>query len=184
MDIMDRTIFDRLALKYKILEQIKYEDYEVKIWIMSHMDRENIIDVQGFGKFACKSFMEKGKGYADLIKVVNFLKNAQVLFIPDERAHIIQYRFVGESQYEFQRLMLDVEKVIHNKDKTELAELFNDCINKEGGSGFFAGNKIEHFRNIKQDNSKIKSFLYNFLNSNATSFANFVLKLLIEYDPK
>ena len=87
---MDSEIYRRLSLRYKILEQIGYDQYQIKIWIMSHMDIQDKIDIEGFGKFSCKSFMKKGKSYNYLIAQVKDLVNRKVLLIVD-RHHPFKY---------------------------------------------------------------------------------------------
>ena len=177
---MEKADFTLLSSKYDILKRIKFHEYEIKIWVMSHMDKKRMIDVQGFGEFTCESFMNKGKNYSDLINMVNFLTERGVFFIVDKNSDLIQYRFDGDSQFKFKNLMRNVKKEMLRRDPSELASLFYNCLENEEKLGIFSGNKQEHFRVLKKTNGAIEKFLYDFLNSNATSYANFILQLLFK----
>ena len=176
---MDEKIYRILSNRYPILEKIGFDEYQIKIWIMAHMDMQDKIDVQGFGKFSCKSFMKKNKSYQDLIKQVNELVNRQVLFIVDKHANIIEYRFNGEGQYEFQKLVLGATEQFRNRGTSELTNLFRDCLKEENESSFINSNLMEFFEQTKRDPKKIKEFLTTFLVANASAYALFLLSLLV-----
>lgn len=176
---MNKMTYDRLSQQYDILEKIGFEEYQIKIWIMAHMDMQDKIDVQGFGKFSCKSFMKKNKSYQDLIKQVDELVSKQVLFIVDKNASIIEYRFAGEGQYEFQKMILGVIEQFRRKEDFELADLFRDCLKEENESSFINSNLKEFFKDTKQDPDKIKGFLTKFLVANASAYGLFILALLM-----
>jgi len=175
---MDSEIYRRLSLRYKILEKIGIDEYQIKIWIMSHMDMQDEIDAEGFGKFSCKSFMKKDKSYQYLMQQVNELVDRKVLFVVDRHASIKRYRFTGESQYEFQKLVLGVTEQFRNKGSSELANLFRNCLKEENESDFLNTNLMEFFERTKRDPTEIKKFLTKFLIANASAYALFLLSLL------
>lgn len=176
---MNESTYQHLYPKYNILRKIGFEEYQIKIWIMAHMDIQDKIDVQGFGKFSCKSFMKKDKSYQDLIKQVNELVDREVLFIVDKNASIIEYRFNGEAQYEFQKLILGATEEFRKKDSFEVTELFRNCLKEENEPSFINTNLEEFFKDTRRDPQKIKGFLGRFLVVNASAYALFILSLLV-----
>lgn len=175
---MNKPTFEQLSTKYAILEKIGFEEFQIKIWIMSHMDIQDKIDVQGFGKFSCKSFMNKGKSYQDLIEQVNELVRREVLFVVDKSASIIEYRFTGEAQYEFQKLLLATGVEFKRKEPYQLVDLFRDCLKEEQESSFINANMDEFFAETRKDSKKTKDFLSKYLVENASSYALFILSML------
>jgi len=176
---MDATTYGELSKRYPILEKIGFEEYQIKIWIMAHMDMQDKIDIQGFGKFSCKSFMQKGKSYHDLIQQVEDLVLHEVLFVIDKHASIKEYRFAGEAQYEFQKLILGAVGQFRNKGTSELTNLFRSCLTAENEPSFIGENLQEFFTQTQKDPKKIKDFLNTFLIANASAYALFILGLLI-----
>ena len=176
---MDENTFRTLSSQYKILEQIGYDEYQIKIWIMAHMDIQDKIDIEGFGKFSCKSFMKKGKSYGDLITQVKDLVNRKVLLIVDSRASPQVYRFSGEAQYEFQKLLLAATDQFRNRGASELSNLFRRCLGEEKETSFINTNVMEFFEKIKKDPEEIKKFFKKFLIANASAYGLFILGLLV-----
>ncbi len=159
---------------------IGYDEYQVKIWILSHMDMQGTIDDQGFGKFSCKSFMEKNKLYQDLLDEVNELVAKKLLFVTDANAQIKQYRITGDSQYEFQRLILGAIQQMRKSKPYLIAELFKECLDEENERNFLTSKPNEFFQQIKQDDNHIKQFLKDYLIQNASSYATFLLSLFVK----
>ena len=175
---MDEKIYRILSNRYPILEKIGFDEYQIKIWIMSHMDMQDKIDSEGFGKFSCKSFMKKGKSYAYLLQQVEDLVNREVLFVVDRHEAIKNYRFKGESQYEFQKLLLGATEQFRNRGTSEITNLFRNCLKEENEPDFITTNHVEFFEKTKKDPEEIKKFLKNYLITNASSYALFLLNLL------
>jgi len=175
---MDENAFRTLSSQFKILEQIGYDEYQIKIWIMAHMDIHDKIDAEGFGKFSCKSFMKKGKSYGDLIAQVKDLVNRKVLLIVDRHTTIHEYRFAGEPQFEFQKLLLAATDQFRNRGSSELANMFRRCLEEEKETSFISTNLMTFFEQTKRDPEEIKKFLIRFLIANASAYALFLLSLL------
>lgn len=176
--MMDSEVYRRQSLQYKILEKIGFDEYQIKIWIMSHMDMQDEIDAERFGKFSCKSFMKKDKSYKFLMQQVDELVNRKVLFVVDRHESIKRYRFTGESQYDFQKLVLGASEQFRNRGSSELSNLFRDCLKEENEPDFINTNHMEFFEQTRRDPKKIKEFLTNFLIANASAYALFLLSLL------
>ncbi|MCH7559870.1 MAG: hypothetical protein IIC67_00620 [Thaumarchaeota archaeon] len=176
---MDENGFRTLSSQFKILEQIGYDEYQIKIWIMAHMDIQDRIDIEGFGKFSCKSFMKKGKSYNYLIGQVKDLVNRKVLLIVDRHASLQVYRFSGEAQYEFQKLLLAATDQFRNRGSSELANMFRRCLEEEKETSFISTNVMTFFEKTKKDPEEIKKFLTKFLIANASAYGLFILALLL-----
>ena len=178
--MIDRESFETISNKYSIFEKMGYDNHQIKIWIMAHMDIEDAIDQERFGKFSCKSFMAKGKSYQDLLNEVESLVSKNILFVEDRHASIKKYRFRGEAQYEFQRFMLDTIKGIHRIENWQLKELFEKCLKEENEYNFLNHRNLDQFfSEIQTDDNRIRNFFKDFLIQNASSYGTFLLSLIL-----
>lgn len=177
---MNEEQFSRLSLRFDILNQMGFNDYKLKIWIMSHMDQAIMIDAEGFGRYSCKSFMDAGLKYEEYVKIAEKLVDLGIFYKPAPNAPIMQYKFKGEAQQYFKKLLIEVEREITKQDPYDVFSLFSECLDKQNEPNFIVGNKKEYFTKLHQDPSEIKVFLKNFLIANATSYGIFILSLFLK----